>query len=144
MVKELPSDVQEQLAKYESEGDYENPEYVKATMVFYKRHLCRLDPWPKELVQSHEHISHPVYYTMNGPNEFTIIGNLRYWDISNQLHKIKLPALIVTGKYDEISPRVGRELHVGSQDQNLLFSPKVRICHSGKNGKLSCSWYPIS
>jgi proline iminopeptidase len=123
MVKELPSDVQRTLAKYEAEGDYENPEYVEATMVFYKEHLCRLDPWPKELLQAHEHISHPVYYTMNGPNEFTIIGNLRYWDVTEDLAKIKVPTLVVTGKYDEISPKVGRELHRGISGSKFAVFP---------------------
>lgn len=34
--------------------------------VFYKRHLCRLDPWPIELLQSFEWMEkdHTVYMTM--------------------------------------------------------------------------------
>jgi proline iminopeptidase len=123
MVKELPSEIQATLAKYEAEGDYENPEYVKACMVFYRKHLCRLDPWPRDLLRAHGHISKPVYNTMNGPNEFTIIGNLRYWDVTEELDKIKVPALVVTGKYDEISPRVGRELHRGIRGSNFVVFP---------------------
>ena len=48
---------------------------------------------------------------MNGPNEFTIIGNIRYWDVTSQLHKIRVPTLILTGKYDEVSPVVGNDIH---------------------------------
>jgi hypothetical protein len=28
-----------------------HPEYVAATLVFYKRHFCRTDPWPGQSVK---------------------------------------------------------------------------------------------
>jgi len=111
MKRGLPKDVQETLAKYEADGDYENPEYVKAVMVFYNKHLCRLSPWPPELTHSLNHTSKPVYGTMNGPNEFTIIGNTRYWDVTDRLKTIKVPTLVLGGRYDEVSPVVAREIH---------------------------------
>jgi proline iminopeptidase len=113
MKSELPPDVVEVLKKYEAAGDYENPEYLKAVEVFYRKHLCRLPEWPKELVYSLEHISKPVYHTMNGPNEFTITGNMRYWDVTNQLHTIRVPTLVTGGRYDEVSPKVARSIHKG-------------------------------
>jgi proline iminopeptidase len=113
MKSELPPDVVEVLKKYEAVGDYENPEYLKAVEVFYRKHLCRLPEWPKELVYSLEHISKPVYHTMNGPNEFTITGNMRYWDVTNQLHTIRIPTLVTGGRYDEVSPKVARSIHKG-------------------------------
>jgi proline iminopeptidase len=111
MKRQLPDDVQRTLERYEGEGDYENPEYVKAAMVFYRRHVCRLREWPPELVYTLDHNSKPVYGTMNGPNEFTIIGNIRYWDVTSQLRKIRIPTLILTGRYDEVSPVIGRDMH---------------------------------
>jgi len=111
MKRDLPLHVQETMARYESAGDYENPEYAEAVMVYYKKHLCRLPEWPKEVSYSVEHISKPVYYTMNGPNEFTMIGNIRYWDVTSRLHTIRVPTLVLGGKYDEVSPVVARELH---------------------------------
>ena len=111
MKRGLPKDVQETLAKYEALGDYENPEYLKAVMVFYKKHLCRLDAWPPEVTYSLDHISKPVYGTMNGPNEFTIIGNIRYWDVTSQLRTIRVPTLVLGGRYDEVSPVLAREIH---------------------------------
>ncbi len=111
MKKKLPSKVLKKLSKYEAEGDYENPEYQKAVMPFYKRHLCRLDKWPRDLAHSLDHISKPVYYTMNGPNQFTIVGNIKYWNIADQLRKIRIPTMVMTGQYDEVSPKVGRDMH---------------------------------
>jgi proline iminopeptidase len=123
MKRELPKDVQNTMEKYEAAGDYENPEYVKAVMVFYKKHLCRMTDWPKEVTYSLEHISKPVYGTMNGPNEFTIVGNIRYWDVTAQLGKIRIPTLVIAGKYDEVSPVVAKDIHRHIKDSELAIFP---------------------
>lgn len=124
MKRNLPEKTFETLKKYETKGDYENPHHMKAAMVFYKRHVCRLDPWPPELLNSLEKISKPVYYTMNGPNEFTIIGGIRYWDVTNRLREIKVPTLVTGGKYDEVSPKVARGIHAGIKGSKLVIFPK--------------------
>ena len=118
---ELPPEIQETLRKYEEIGDYENPEYLKAVQEFYKRHLCRLPEWPKELVYTMEHMSKPVYYTMNGPNEFTIIGTLKDWDVTDQLHKIRVPCLITVGRYDEVTPKVAESMHQRIKGSKLVI-----------------------
>ena len=123
MKGQLPADIIEVLNKYEQEGDFENPEYQKAVEVFYRQHLCRLPEWPEELVHTLEHVSRPVYHTMNGPNEFTIIGNIRYWDATNQLHKIRVPTLVTGGRYDEVSPKVARSIHRGIKRSKLVTFP---------------------
>jgi proline iminopeptidase len=123
MKRGLPKDVQETMAKYEAEGEYENPEYMKAVMVFYRKHLCRLPEWPAELSYSMEHVSKPVYGAMNGPNEFTIIGNIRYWDVTHLLGTIQVPTLVLGGKYDEVSPLVARGIHKGIGGSELTIFP---------------------
>ncbi len=123
MKRELPIEVVEVLNKYESEGDFENHEYQKAVEVFYQLHLCRLPQWPEELVHTLEHVSRPVYHTMNGPNEFAIIGNIRYWDATSQLHKIRVPTLVTGGRYDEVSPKVARSIHRGIKRSKLVTFP---------------------
>jgi len=124
MRKKLPPEVYRTMLKYEELGDYENPEYQKAVEVFYRKHLCRLEDWPKELTHSFEHLSKPVYHTMNGPNEFTIIGNIRYWDVTNELHKIKVPTLVTCGRYDEVSPKVARDIHRRIKNSRLRIFPR--------------------
>jgi len=123
MKRGLPRDTQATLAKYEAEGDYENPEYLKAVTVFYNRHLCRLSPWPKEVTYSLDHTSKPVYGTMNGPNEFTITGNTRYWDVTDRLETIRVPTLVLGGRYDEVSPAVAREIHRHIRGSELTIFP---------------------
>jgi len=124
MKRGLQKTVQETLEKYEAEGDYENPEYNKAVNVFYRKHLCRLPDWPSELSYSLDHISKPVYGTMNGPNEFTIIGNIRYWDVTNRLGSIRIPTLVLGGRYDEVSPVVAKEIHRLIRNSELTTFPK--------------------
>ncbi len=114
---ELPLDVQETLQKYEDESDYENPEYKKATEVYYRNFLCRLPQWPEELLYAIGHMSKLVYETMWGPTEFVCIGSLRYWDITKDLHEITVPTLVTCGRYDEVSPMVCK-----SAQEQLKFS----------------------
>ena len=101
----LPGSTFEIMQRCEAAGDCENPEYEAAVMEFYKRHLCRLDPWPDFLLRSIGNLEqNPVYATMNGPNEFTVTGNLREWDRTDRLGEIEVPTLITVGRYDEIGP----------------------------------------
>jgi proline-specific peptidase len=62
----LPTDVQEVLERCEKEGNFESREYEQACEVFYKRHLCRMDPWPKEVGMALDHLKDDptVYKTM--------------------------------------------------------------------------------
>jgi proline iminopeptidase len=117
----LPKEVQDTLAKYEATEDYQNPEYLKAVDVFYRNFLCRLPEWPEELARTMNGLSTDVYWTMNGPNEFTITGNLRDWDITARLPEIHVPTLITVGRYDEVTPRVAETIHRGIPGSKLVL-----------------------
>jgi L-proline amide hydrolase len=45
---------------------------------------------------------------MNGPNEFHVIGSLRDWGVEECLPDIAVPTLIVSGRYDEATPKTVR------------------------------------
>jgi len=72
-------------------------------MVFYRRHLCRLDPWPEVLEQTLAGAGLQVYHTMWGPSEFFITGNLANYDRTSRLGEIGVPTLFTCGRYDEAS-----------------------------------------
>jgi len=112
--RELPPSIQETLDRCEASGSTRTPEYEAAAMEFYRRHLCRLWPWPTELTRSLEAaLSHPVYPLMNGPSEFTITGTIKDVDLSSQLPRIHLPTLVLGGRYDEVTPRVAEQIRTG-------------------------------
>ncbi len=108
---DLPATVRATLDRCEAEGRTGTAEYAEACMVFYRRHVCRLSPWPAELTRSLDLAnSHPVYPRMNGPSEFTITGTIRDIDLSRELHRIELPTLVLGGRYDEVTPLVAEQI----------------------------------
>jgi L-proline amide hydrolase len=109
--EELPEDVQATLARHETAGSYDDPEYMEACLVFYARHLCRIE-WPPEVLATFEELERDptVYRTMNGPSEFHIIGSCKDWQIKDRLHEIRVPTLLVSGRHDEATPALQQVL----------------------------------
>src|ERR671930_1207212 len=103
---ELPPEVEATLREHEEAGTTDSPEYEEAVMVFYRRHLCRIEPWPDWLVECFQLLeANPeVYHSMNGPSEFHVIGTIRDWDITDRLGRIDVPTLVFSGRYDEVTP----------------------------------------
>ena len=103
---DLPRNVQETLTRHETAGTTDHPEYQQATMVFYERHVCRVVPFPPEVVETFDQVARnpTVYNVMNGPNEFHVIGTLKTWSIIDRLPLVNVPTLIVSGRYDEATP----------------------------------------
>jgi proline iminopeptidase len=120
----LPKNVQETLSKHEAKWAFMHPDYLKAVDVFYHEFVCRLPEWPPEVTNSFNDLSIPVYWTMNGPNEFTIIGNLKDWDIRSRLTEIEVPTLITVGRYDEVTPKVAETIHKGIRGSTLVIFEK--------------------
>jgi L-proline amide hydrolase len=111
----LPPEVEETLRRHEKAGTTDNPEYGEACDVFYSRHVCRLDEWPTQVLRSFELIDTDptVYHTTNGPSEFHVIGSFRDWSAAGRLSQIAVPALVISGRHDEATPRVQQELVSG-------------------------------
>jgi L-proline amide hydrolase len=107
---ELPAGVNDTLLRHEAAGTTTSDEYHAATRVFYDRHLCRLDPWPRAYQASfYEMYNDPtVYSTMNGPSEFHVIGTLKDWGVADVVADIAVPTLLVSGRYDEATPETVR------------------------------------
>ena len=102
----MPQPVQDALSRHEQAGTTDDPEYQKASMAFYERHVCRVVPFPSEVTETFDQIARnpTVYTTMNGPNEFFVVGTLRNWSVIDRLPAIEVPTLLVSGRYDEATP----------------------------------------
>jgi proline-specific peptidase len=127
----LPPEIRDTLRRHEAAGDLDNPDYEAATMEFYKRHVCRLDPWPEPLLRTVQNLmGNPVYLTMNGPNEFIITGSLKDWDRTARLGEITVPTLVTVGRHDEIGPACARTLQRGIPGAELqLFEHSSHTAH---------------
>ena len=104
LLRQLPQETQDAIARNEAAGTTDSQEYRDATNVFYRRHLCRKDPWPPELLASLGHFGWPVYNAMWGPNEFRSSGVLRDYDRTPRLGELRLPVLFTAGRFDEATP----------------------------------------
>lgn len=111
--QDLPADVQAALTRHEEAGTTDDPEYEAAVAVYYERHVCRLKPMPDCVLRTFAQMAaNPtVYRTMNGPSEFHVIGSLRTWDVTDRLHEIATPTLLVSGRYDEATPHIVGQMH---------------------------------
>lgn len=128
--RQLPPETVDRMNQYETAGDFENPEYLAAVQILLDRHLCRVHPWPDELIRSMENMGTAVYNTMWGPNEFTLTGNLRDWDRHDHLGDIDISTLIICGRYDEVIPACSETMHTGIQNSRLeIFENSSHLCH---------------
>jgi proline-specific peptidase len=110
------------IREHEAAGFTACPEYQAAILGFYRKHVCRLDPWPAGLERSFAEAGYEVYNTMNGPSEFTVTGTLKTWDIMDRLPEIAVPTLLVGGRYDECTPG-----HMAAMHQRIAGSELVTI-----------------
>lgn len=106
----LPEEVQHTLHAHEAAGTTDHPDYRAAEQVFNERHVCRLTPNPPEVQATWDNIAADptVYHTMNGPNEFHVVGTLKDWSVIDRLHLIEVPTLLVSGRFDEATPETVR------------------------------------
>ena len=110
LIEYLPSDMQEAIAEAERTGDYETPAAKAAYNEYYRRHVVGCDPWPDyvQLAMSPEMVGE-CYYVMQGASEFVVTGKMKDFDIRADLHKIKVPTLMLSGTNDEATPLVVKE-----------------------------------
>jgi L-proline amide hydrolase len=129
---DLPADVEATLRRHEEAGTTDDPEYAAACEVFYGRHVCRVDPWPAEVVEAFAWIERDptVYHTMNGPSEFHVIGSIRDWQSKDRLGEIGVPTLLVSGRYDEATPALQETLKAGIAGAEwVLFDESSHMPH---------------
>jgi len=117
----LPADVQATLARHEADGTTDTQEYEDACLVFYRRHVCLVDPFPECVRRTFAELSREVYETMNGPSEFHVTGTLREWSVVPRLGEIDVPALVVSGERDEATPAISRTVHDGIRGSELVI-----------------------
>ena len=134
-IDQLPKKIKQTILECEANKDFTHPDYQEAVMAFYRRHLCRMDPWPAELLESMEGMGVAVYQYMWGPSEFTLTGTLKEADLTPRLHLLHLPVLLTCGEFDEARPETvayfqslipGARMHTfsGASHSHLLEQPQ--------------------
>ena len=124
----LPAEVIAKMQAFEARGDYHAPEYEELLRTtLYQQHFCRLDPWPEPLERTMRSMNAQVYETMQGPDEFNIVGNYKDWDRWNDLHRIGVETLLLVGRHDTMAP--------GQIEKMSRLMPHARavVCENGSH-----------
>jgi L-proline amide hydrolase len=132
LCRDLPQEVEQTLRHHEEAGTTDEVAYEEAMMVFYRRHLCRLDPWPEPLMRTFAKLeANPeVYNTMWGPSEFHATGTLKEWDVRDRLGEIQLPTLVTSGRHDEATPTIAETVHRGiAGSEWVVFEQSSHAAH---------------
>ncbi|HIM69515.1 MAG TPA: alpha/beta fold hydrolase [Gammaproteobacteria bacterium] len=119
----LGSETVAMMLHHESMGTIDHPEYQAAITILNYRHVCRLKEWPSSLLASVNDWNMGPYGTMQGPNEFLYIGNLKNWNRIPDMPKLKMPTLIITGTHDEIGPACALRMHNALQNSKVIVFP---------------------
>jgi proline-specific peptidase len=117
---ELPAEIREALERHERDETTDDPAYQQAAHEFYSRHLCRLDPWPPVIKEVLRSTNLEIYNEMWGPSEMYPTGVLADWDVTPRLGEIRVPALVLCGRYDEATPRMAEVIAAGVPDAELV------------------------
>jgi proline iminopeptidase len=120
LIDELPNGAGKRMRALEAAHQEASPEYAKLVELFYSLHVCRANPMPPETAASFEIVGKSIAYrVMNGPNEFTIVGVIKDWDRRKDLGRIKVPTLITTGEFDEVTLDCHETIHKGIAGSSL-------------------------
>jgi L-proline amide hydrolase len=109
----LPPDVIEVLDRHERAGTFDDPEYERAMEAYFDRHFYR-GPKPRaELERMAAEKATDVYRAMQGPNEWTVTGAIKGWDVRARLGEIDVPTLVIRGRHDMCTDPIAETLVTG-------------------------------
>ncbi|MFV8225503.1 proline iminopeptidase-family hydrolase [Christiangramia aquimixticola] len=104
LVKTLPDSFQQVIRRNEKNKTFDNQEYKDAVSLFYSKFLRRKERTAAQKDTAGKYFGTNVYEYMWGPSEFTATGTLLNYDRIDQLSKVEVPVLFLTGEYDEARP----------------------------------------
>ncbi|TDL75834.1 alpha/beta fold hydrolase [Rhodococcus qingshengii] len=105
-LKKLPFEIQETIKYCEENGTTDSEEFKAAIQEFNKVFVCRVqeEPDPEWVKRGSGYRNPEIYNIMWGPSEFSVKGNLKFFDCTSRLHEISCPTLFTCGRYDEATP----------------------------------------
>lgn len=124
----FPPEMLETLTRHEAAGSTDDPDYQRCVDMFYRRHFCRVDPWPECVQKTFAEMNQQVYETMWGVSEFSQSGNLAGLDLSPRLGELAMPSLWTCGKHDEARPSTIRRYAEAAPASRFGVIPDASHC----------------
>ena len=107
LLESMPEDIQKAIIDYEKYGKNKKM-FEVAIKKFYDRFLTAGVPqeyWEyREKTGYLGRVNNEIYEMMWGPDELKATGNMKYFDLTGRLHEIKVPTLLLCGRFDEARP----------------------------------------
>lgn len=130
LAKKLSKADQEEIKKAEASNNYSSKgfelasaHYIELTVGPYKKD----DPRIPECIRRKKIGGSVAYLTAWGPSEFAPSGNLKDYDVTNKLHLIKAPSLVIHGEFDESTPKQNQIIFSSlGGEKKLVEVPKAR------------------
>ena len=107
---QLPPEVFKEIKAMEAAEDFGNPRFTELVIQhYYVKHVLHLPrtEWPEFINRAFLHLNPNIYIYMQGYSEFGVTGSatLKGWDVSTRLNELKIPTLMIGGKYDTMDPK---------------------------------------
>ncbi|OBB69835.1 proline iminopeptidase-family hydrolase [Mycobacterium sp. 852014-50255_SCH5639931] len=118
---ELDPATQSTIGRHEAAGTTYTAEYQDAIRTWNETYLCRVRPWPPELLEAFAAMGTDIFETMFGPSDFHIVGTIKEWDVFDRLPEITLPTLILAGRFDECVPEHMWDMHQRIAGSRFVF-----------------------
>jgi proline-specific peptidase len=88
----------------------DDPDHERVEQLYFDRHFYR-GPKPRiELERMFAERNVDVYHAMQGPDEWTVTGALRGWDVRDRLGEIDIPTLVIRGRHDMSTEKIAATL----------------------------------
>ena len=112
MIRQLPQDVQEVIRDATERNDYSSEAYKRAEALYMELHASgKPGPDAPECLTRPKRNGRESYVVSWGPNEFTPMGTLKDYDVTELLHIIDVPTLIVSGGNDLCTPYIAKTMY---------------------------------
>jgi proline iminopeptidase len=92
------------IDRIEREGELASPLYKAICALFYARHSSRNAYLQNDTLES-ESVNMQIQEALWGPAEFSASGEMAKWNRLPDLHRIGVPALVLVGAWDYLTPR---------------------------------------
>lgn len=112
MIRQLPADVQAVIRDATARNDYSSEAYKQAEALYMELHADgQPGPDAPECLTRPKRGGRESYLVGWGPNEFTPMGTLKDYDVTDLLHTIDMPALVISGGNDLCTPYIAKTMY---------------------------------
>ena len=112
MIRQLPARSQAAIRSAIRRNNFSSKQYQEAERLYMELHCSGTpDPDAPECLTRPKRIGKECYLTAWGPNEFTPVGTLKDFDVTDSLHSIRIPTLIISGGNDLCTPYIAKTMY---------------------------------